>query len=96
VRELLLNVVKHAGARKAYVTLQAVGKNIQISIKDKGIGFDMLTMDETTKATPRFGLFSIKERIKHLGGLVEIRSSKGYGTSVTLVLPRKNPKKRRS
>jgi len=95
VRELLLNVVKHAGANKAYITLQTVGKNIQITIKDKGIGFDILNTDETTKETPRFGLLSIRERIKHIGGLVEIRSSMGYGTSVTLVAPRKNPKKRR-
>jgi PAS domain S-box-containing protein len=95
VRELLLNVVKHAGARKAYITLQTVGKNIQITIKDKGIGFDLLNFDETTRETQRFGLLSIKERIKHIGGLVEIRSGKGYGTSVTLVAPRKNPKKRR-
>jgi PAS domain S-box-containing protein len=95
VRELLLNVVKHAGARKAYVALQTVGKNIQITIKDKGIGFDIFNTAETTKGTPRFGLLSIKERIKHIGGLLEIRSSKEYGTSVTLVAPRKNPKKRR-
>jgi PAS domain S-box-containing protein len=95
VRELLLNVVKHASARQAYITLQTVGKNIQITVKDKGIGFDMSTVDETTKETGGFGLLSIKERIKHIGGLVEMKSGRGYGTCVTLVAPRKNPKKRR-
>lgn len=93
VRELLLNVVKHAKASNAYITLQTIGKNIQITIKDKGIGFDISDVDETTKETHRFGLISIKERIKHIGGLVEIRSGKGYGTYVTLVAPRKSPKK---
>jgi PAS domain S-box-containing protein len=95
VRELLLNVVKHSGVHKAFITLQTVGKNIQVTIKDKGIGFDMLNIDEIRKETPRFGLLSIKERIKHIGGHIEIRSSKGYGTYVTIVSPRKNPKKRR-
>jgi len=95
VRELLLNVVKHASARQAYITLQTVGKNIQITVKDKGIGFDISTIDETTKKTGGFGLLSIKERIKHIGGLVEIKSGRGSGTCVTLVAPRKNPKKRR-
>jgi PAS domain S-box-containing protein len=93
VRELLLNVVKHAGANQAYITLQTEGKNIRITVKDKGIGFDISNIDETTKETRRFGLLSIKERIKHIGGLVEIRSGRGYGTCVTLVAPRKNPKK---
>jgi PAS domain S-box-containing protein len=93
VRELLLNVVKHARTSQAYLTLQAIGKNILITVKDKGTGFDIDNINETTKVNRGFGLLSIKERIKHIGGLVEIRSSKRYGTCVTLVAPRKNPKK---
>jgi signal transduction histidine kinase len=94
-RELLLNIVKHARARQAYVTLKKSGNNIQITVKDDGVGFDISEISNVAKLTGGFGLLSIHERLKYLGGLFEIETQKGLGTCITLFAPRKRKNKRR-
>lgn len=89
VRELLLNIVKHAKASQSYIILQTAGKNILISVKDNGIGFDNSNINAAKKENRGFGLLSMQERVKYMGGLLEIKSSKEYGTSVNLVVPQK-------
>ena len=89
VRELLLNIVKHAKASRSYITLHTAGENILISVKDNGIGFDKANINVTKKESGGFGLLSMQERLKYIGGLLEIKSGKEYGTSVNLVVPRK-------
>lgn len=84
VQELLVNVVKHARARKVGVSSGRDGDCICIMVEDDGIGFD------TTEALSRpggkkgFGLFSIRERLQHLRGSLKIDSKPGEGTRVTL------------
>lgn len=87
VRELLLNVVKHARARQAWVTLRRDGETIYITVVDDGVGFDTAELDVRTTYTGRFGLFSIAERLRHLGGGCTIASTPGQGTRATLVAP---------
>jgi signal transduction histidine kinase len=94
-RELLLNVVKHARAKQAHVTLKKSGNNIQITVKDDGIGFDTYGISNVAKLTGGFGLLSIHERLKYLGGLFEIETEKGLGTCITLLAPRKMKNKGR-
>jgi two-component system sensor histidine kinase UhpB len=89
VRELLLNVVKHAKAGRSYITLQPAGENIMVSVKDNGIGFDNTSANAIKKEGGGFGLLSMQERFKYMGGLLKINSSKEYGTAVDLVVPRK-------
>lgn len=69
VRELLLNVAKHAKVDTARVTLSRVDDQIQLQIADHGAGFDMSQTQSSS-----FGLFSIRERIELLGGRVEVDS----------------------
>ncbi|HYA14854.1 MAG TPA: PAS domain-containing sensor histidine kinase, partial [Syntrophales bacterium] len=95
-RELLMNVIKHARAKEAHVTLKKSGNNIQITIKDDGIGFDVSGTSIIAKLTGGFGLFSIQERLRYLGGLFEIETEKGLGTCITLLAPRKKKNKRRA
>ena len=85
VRELLLNVVKHAGADGASVRLRWLELGVEVEVRDDGKGFEAAAPapDESRS----FGLFSIQERFDDLGGSVAIRSAPGDGTTVTLVLP---------
>ena len=88
VRELLINVVKHAHANKAKTTTSRIDHCIQIIVEDDGVGFDILeTCLNAENDNFSLGLFSIRERLRHLGGEVKIESSPGRGTRVTLLAP---------
>jgi PAS domain S-box-containing protein len=86
VRELLINVVKHARAKQAEVTIGRDGARLRIEVRDDGCGFD------ATRAPPEgsgsgFGLFSLRERLSYLGGRLEIESARGKGTRAAMVAP---------
>ena len=93
VRELLINVTKHAKARNVKVSIQRDYKHIQISVEDDGIGFDTSTIEAYKSKDGGFGLFSIHERLKYLGGHFKFASKSGYGTKSTLTVPLKLIKK---
>ena len=84
VRELLVNVVKHARSHAAVVSIHRVDDVVQVTVEDDGIGFDTSELERRTRG---FGLFSIRERLTEFGGCVEIESAPGQGTRVTLVAP---------
>jgi len=86
VRELLVNIVKHAQARNIVVSARKVDNKISVHVKDDGVGFDV---SETSNNDYHFGLFSIRERLEHIGGCVQIESARGLGTDVSLVAPLK-------
>ncbi len=84
VRELLVNVIKHARASRGTVSVSAHLDNIVIVVEDNGVGMKKL------KRPPKmggYGLFSVRERLSHLGGEVEISNRPGGGTRVKLVAP---------
>jgi len=87
VRELLVNVVKHAQAGSVRISIGRDGDHIKISIKDNGVGFDASKIGPNLSGSNTFGLFNIRERLKHLGGHLEIVSGHGTGTSATLSAP---------
>jgi PAS domain S-box-containing protein len=89
VRELLINVTKHAKARNVKVSIQRDYKYIQISVEDDGIGFDTSKIEAYKSKDGGFGLFSIHERLKYLGGHFKFASKSGYGTKSTLTVPLK-------
>lgn len=93
VRELLINVTKHAKARNVKVSIQRDYKDIQISVEDDGIGFDTSKIEAYKSKDGGFGLFSIHERLKYLGGHFKFTSKSGYGTKSTLTVPLKLIKK---
>jgi PAS domain S-box-containing protein len=86
-RELLFNVVKHARAKGATISIRRDEADVRIDIEDDGIGFDTSELDNTASVTDGFGLFSIQERFHPLGGRMEIHSEPGRGTRVAIVLP---------
>lgn len=92
VRELLVNVVKHAQAKKVSVALKTFDNRIHISVFDDGNGFPKGGTPEREKLGG-FGLFNIRQRIQHLGGELEIESASGSGTRVTVAVPLKPQRK---
>ena len=89
VRELLTNVAKHAHAQSVKVVVRRDEGDIQITVEDDGVGFATFLIGSHWSEIKGFGLFSIRERLDHVGGQLKIKSKSGYGTQVTLVAPLK-------
>jgi PAS domain S-box-containing protein len=87
VRELLVNVAKHAQARNVTVSTQMAGDEIRVDVEDDGVGFDISQAGSHDYKTGGFGLFSIRERLGHIGGHLNVESKRGVGTRVTLMAP---------
>jgi signal transduction histidine kinase len=86
-RELIFNIVKHARAHSATVSVRKDNDAIRIDIEDDGLGFDISELAATASGARGFGLFSVRERLQPLGGRMEIHSEPGGGTRATIVLP---------
>jgi signal transduction histidine kinase len=86
VQEALSNVRKHSGASRVSVALRSTRTFVGLTVTDNGDGFDprVLTQD-------RLGLSGISERVRLLGGAVEIETSPGAGTTVRATLPQWRP-----
>jgi|GEM_PF-882184 len=87
VRELLVNVVKHARAKEVRVHFSEVAGVMKISIGDDGVGFVPGAEKRPKGPTGGFGLFSIQERMVNMGGSFDIQSEPGQGTRVELTVP---------
>ena len=87
VRELLINVVKHAGVKEAHVYETQRENVVVIHVEDQGKGFVPEELDLPRSHGGGFGLFSIRERLSLLGGSLAINSSPGKGTSAQVIIP---------
>jgi signal transduction histidine kinase len=85
VHELIRNVQKHSGATAARITFRVRNSQLIIRVEDAGRGFDTSTLNAQRPLT--FGLFSISERLRVMGGQMTVVSEPGKGTSVTLLTP---------
>lgn len=72
VRELLANVVRHARAHKANVSIAGHNGAVKIHVEDDGTGFDPVEIGHQVSQNGRFGLFSIRECLEPLGGGLEV------------------------
>jgi len=89
VKELLVNVVKHAKASSVKVSIVRDEDKIKICVEDNGVGFNPAEKTGRLFDPSGYGLFSIRERLDYLRGSVDIESKLGHGTRVTLVAPLK-------
>jgi PAS domain S-box-containing protein len=87
VRELLFNVVKHAGSSEAEVEVVQQADSMRVSVSDQGSGFDSSQIRGEGGSSGGFGLFSISERLGFLGGEMEITSALGQGSCFILTVP---------
>ena len=82
VRELLFNVVKHAGVLAATVSLTQKNGSGRIVVSDEGNGFDAATVLKDPQAA--HGLLIIKDRLGLMGCNMQVESQPGAGTRVTI------------
>jgi PAS domain S-box-containing protein len=87
VRELLFNVVKHAGVKTARVSASRRNCEIVVSVEDQGRGFNLQDVLARHDRRGGLGLFAIRERVELLGGRVSIESAPGRGSHLTLAVP---------
>jgi len=87
INELLQNVLKHAKAHNVNVSFRLLTSVYRITITDNGIGFNMDSMRLKAVSQKKFGLFSIMERIKYIGGEVNVDSVEKKGTKVVIDIP---------
>jgi signal transduction histidine kinase len=84
LQEALHNAVKHSGARHFEVQLRRVSDEIQLIIRDPGVGFDS---DEAVTNNRGLGLISMRERISLVGGTFSILSKPQSGTEINVRVP---------
>ena len=87
IQELLNNTVKHARASRVTVSLLNDDGEVSVLVEDDGVGFDAASRSVYPSAAGGFGLFSIRERIGHLGGHMTIESEPGKGTRIRISVP---------
>jgi len=93
IQEALTNVVRHSGATMAEVRLKNAPGQIEIEVSDNGRGFSSRTAESFPKPQTRdarmhgFGLPSMHERARIVGGRLTVDSTPGSGTRVALIVP---------
>lgn len=87
IQEAVNNCKKHSQAEKIDVAIVYEENQIIIDIHDDGIGFDV--EDKQSNNCSSYGLSMMKERVYLLNGQIDINSEKGIGTTIKVVLPKK-------
>ncbi len=89
IRELMMNVVKHAQATKLDVNFCIKNESLEITVRDNGRGFHYNPVLFRLKSDS-YGLFSISERINDLDGTLEVNSIIGKGSNIKLAISLKD------
>jgi signal transduction histidine kinase len=87
IRELLLNVAKHAGTDRAQVDIRSSGDDLHLIVTDNGKGFDTMRVLEKRNRSNGFGIFNVRQRIEHLNGILDLKSMPGAGSRATISVP---------
>lgn len=87
VRELLQNVKKHAQAQNVTITTSLGDSGMEISLVDDGRGFEVTHLETKMETGQSYGLFSVRQRIRNIGGHFWIKSKRYEGTQVSLKVP---------
>jgi signal transduction histidine kinase len=82
VQEALQNAIKYSRASEVLVRVAGAPGELRLTVIDDGVGFDV---DAAWRNG--VGLISMVERVETIGGVLEIRSTPGTGTSVAAVIP---------
>lgn len=85
VQEALQNVYNHAYPYLVEVNICFQPHNLEISIRDDGLGFDLIEAEQVN--SHHFGLITMRERAKRLNGRLNIQTRPGQGTCITLSMP---------
>ena len=83
VQESLTNVIKYAPEADVLIDIADGGDVLTVEISDNGPGFEITRLEKTSG----FGIKGLSERAKNIGGWLDVSSTPGLGTSITLTLP---------
>ena len=81
-QEAIANAVRHSRSDRVHVSLKQKNDQLELEVLDFGVGFEPSNIEET-----RFGIQGMRERVRLLGGQLEIDSSPGKGTRVFVTMP---------
>lgn len=87
IQEALTNIIKHARARKATVSMSRKNDRLTVRITDDGVGFSIPAFDAKIPVTGGLGLSTMRERSVLLGGEMRIISAPGRGTKLVFNFP---------
>jgi hypothetical protein len=88
LQDALNNVLRHAQATEVWVHLRHDAGELELGIRDNGIGFDRdAVREDDGRKDMRLGLFAMQMRAKQVGGSVQIESAPGRGTDVRAIFP---------
>ncbi|MFZ2649301.1 MAG: CHASE3 domain-containing protein [Burkholderiaceae bacterium] len=82
VQEAVTNIGKYAKARHVWVTLSKHSAQVEVSVRDDGVGFDT-----TVPASSAYGLLGMRFRVEAEGGTLMLQSAPGQGTLIQVTLP---------
>ena len=89
VRELLINVTRHANVKYAQVFASSADGYLTVNVTDHGVGFAPAA--QNAGVAPGLGLAAMRERIAHIGGTFVIKSERNRGTTATIHVPMSLP-----
>jgi len=87
VRELMINAVKHSKASEIKVRVRRAAGKVVVTVRDNGRGFNAEAASVYNGDKGGFGLFSIREKVSHLGGVFRVSSRPGCGTLAVITVP---------
>ncbi len=86
-QEALANIARHARASAVSVRLEAAGTNLRLVVQDDGKGFSQEDVGQARGSGRGSGLISMRERSELLGGSLDIRTTAGGGTGISVSIP---------
>lgn len=87
VQEALTNIARHAKASGVDVLVRRLGDEFELVVRDDGIGFEPSQWDNTGKNRGHLGLTGMEERVRLVGGKMNVTSAPGRGTEVRVCIP---------
>ena len=87
VQEALANVRKHSNATRVTLRVEFRDDGLMVEIRDNGQGFNLSSTLDSAISVGHLGLLGMKQRVDMLGGELNIKTSEGKGTSITVNLP---------
>ena len=86
-QESLTNIAKYAQATQVSFTIRKLAGQVSFRVEDNGRGFDREDILAREASKRGLGLAAMEERMRMLGGSLEIWSQEGQGTSITFMVP---------
>ena len=87
LQECLTNIAKHSRAGRVWVTLRRQNESFFFQVRDDGQGFDVQEAFGRDYAQHGLGLSAMNERVRMLGGSLDIKSDRGEGARISFTMP---------